>query len=169
MFSQDIYKDDIPDVFKDKNITTSFPAFWFHAEPNGFLWIGEFLLQWVQSRGNKVHFMLDFDIPIGTYSTSYALNTGGDSKVSPLFHNLTQHGVELQGTRCEHPQFTLSYGIKFQNKHYTRITINSQDSQNKPAEFRRIAQPVRSYYIPPQKSPNNACPEIQRDSVCTIS
>lgn len=168
-FYQDITRDDRPDVYGIENLSTTFPSFWFHAEPNGFLWIGDFLLQWVQAKGNEIFFMLEFDIPMGTFTTSYALNTGGKSALSPLFYELTPGGVKLQGTRCEHPQFTLSYGIKYQKEHATRITYNKQETRKKSWAFKTRAHAVADLYIPEIFSPVNACPEVKRKKTCVIS
>ena len=157
----DLYSDTNPDVRRRGTLSSSFPAFWFHAEPNGFLWIGDFLLQWIQASGKDVYFMVEYDIPLGAYTTSYGLNTGGDSIVSPLFFDLSRQGVKFQSDRCEFPQFTISYGIKFQNEHYTRITYNRQETKKKSELFKTYAQPTSKHYIPEAYSPINACPEIK--------
>lgn len=155
---------------RSKNVETSFPSFWFHAEPNGFLWIGDFLMQWIQMRGNFARLLLNFDEIHGAHTTSYALNAGQISKLTPKVKEMGNTRVTTFGTRCEHPIFLLCWGFKRQTQHYTRITVNDSGRTRKPGAYMHYAQPVKGYYIPPKVSPVNACPKKKESGgICVIS
>ena len=125
--------DSRPDYNRFTNQGTTFPIFDFHAEPQGYLQIGQFLLNW----GGGDHsgtFSRPFD---NSFSAVCTPRRGGGGEDNIKVTNLTTSGLNLRANGCERPSNFLACGHKKVNNKVSRITVN--DSFDKPADMMQVA------------------------------
>lgn len=148
--------DSRPDYNRFTNQGTTFPIFDFHAEPQGYLQIGQFLLNW----GGGDHtgtFSRPFDISFSAVCTP---RRGGGGEDNIKVTNLTTLGLNLRANSCERPNNFLACGYKKMNElgfaKVSRITVN--DSSDKPAEMMQVAYVNdKPSFIPKRGSCSGGC------------
>lgn len=122
-----------PDYNRFNNPGTTFPIFDFHAEPQGYLQVGQFLLNW----GGGDHsgtFSRPFD---SSFSAVCTPRRGGGGEDNIKVTNLTTSGLNIFANGCERPSNFLACGHKKVKNKVSRITVN--DSFDKSAEMMQVA------------------------------
>ena len=121
-------------ISESKNPNNTFVNFHFHAAPNGFLIIGDFILIWGSSNSKKrAYFPLDLlRPPAGAVAIPY--NRGG-GKTNLRIDKIDVQSVKTYNKACERPFLYLAYGPYHgfgpggfsNNFRGVRITANEDD------------------------------------------
>lgn len=108
---------------------STFHTFDFHAEPQGYIQIGQFLLNWGMS-DHTGNFSRPFE-----YNSAYAAvatprrNGGGEDNIK--VSSLSSSYLKLRANGCERPSNFLACGRKKETRDdkVSRITVNSFDDK----------------------------------------
>ena len=139
------------DPKREKVQRTTFPTFEFHAEKNGYLLLGEFLINWGHS-DKRGHFVTEFDYPKGGIATPFR----GESGINNVrIRHLNKDHVRIRAKDCERPNTFFTFGFKNLTVPRSKITVNTFN--NKPNLFKKIA------YIEPKEKNQS----VSSGSSCT--
>jgi len=125
-------KDPRPDYARKKNIETTFPTFEFHAEPNGYIQIGHFMLNWGESQWHG-RFKKQFDVPIGAIAIDHNRGSGQDNI---KLKSISRGEMRLHQRHMEVPIRFIAWGVK--NVEKKRSSISVDDVSNKSEGIKRV-------------------------------
>lgn len=131
-----------PDYNRFEIGRSTFTTFDFHAEPQGYVQIGRFMLNWGPT-DHSGNFSNPFDVPFAAVAIPTRWGGGEDNlKVAEL----QSSWLRLRANGCERPGNFLACGLKSDKEKVSRITVN--DLSNKTEEMKKLA------YVSPKQTYN---------------
>lgn len=119
-------RDPTPDFERKAYASSTFPLFDFYAEPDGYIQIGHFLLNWGSS-DTRASFKKQFDIPIGGMVIDHKRGAGQDNiKIKQMGRSY----MNIHARGNERPNRYLAWGVKNANERVSRITVNNLSNKS---------------------------------------
>lgn len=130
-----------PDYDRYRIGRSTFTTFDFHAEPQGYVQIGRFLMNWGPT-DYVGDFSKPFDVPFAAVAIPTRWGGGEDNmKVSELHPTW----LKLRANGCERPGVFLACGLKDDTERVSRITVNDLGKKNKEIQDLAYESPKQTY------------------------